>query len=112
MRTVVGKRVKSLIMGFTRTVAAAETEIEVAVDSYTFQEDVRIIGFNLWTEMIGGAFGWDSGDFTSMWELSRVAKTQEPGCLLHLAHHVGCWEATVGINATQTIIGDTVRHLE
>jgi len=107
--TPVAKKIKTLLLSYTRTAGATSTDDEVAVDSHVFQEDVTIVGALLRSSMLDGDFGWDSGRFTCLAELSRVARLGQPGCIIQFCNHLICREATVGINATQTVVGNPER---
>lgn len=103
--TPVSKRVKTIFMTYG-AVAVEDTAFDlVAVDSHTWLEDVTVIGGLLRSTLLDDLAGWDSGRFTCLSELSRVAVLQDPGTIIAFCNHLICREATVGINATQTMVG-------
>ena len=103
--TVVAKRIKTVFMSYGAAIAAASDVDLNAADTHTWQEDVTVIGVLLRTTLLDDGTGWDSGRLTILAEISRVAKIQDPGTIIAFCNHLICREATVGINATQTMVG-------
>lgn len=103
--TVVARRVKTVFLTYG-VVVVEDTSVDlVAADTHTFLEDVTVIGALLRSTLMDDLAGWDSGRFTVLSELSRVAVLQDPGTIIAFCNHLICREATVGINATQTMVG-------
>lgn len=103
--TAVARRVKTLELTYGQVVVTDTSEDLLAADMHTFEEDVTVIGVLLRTSILDDLAGWDSGRVTLLGEVSRVAQLSKPGYLIQFCNHIICREATVGINANQTICG-------
>lgn len=86
-------------------VAAGGADV-VGADTWIPQDNITIIGALARASIVAAGAGWDSGRCIAKFELSRVAINEGDSTILNVGVGVDCWEATVGINATQTIIGD------
>lgn len=103
--TAVSKRIKTIFMTYGAVITEDTAPDLVAADTHVWLEDVTVIGVLLRSTLMDDLAGWDSGRFTVLAEISRVAVLQDPGTIIAFCNHVICREATVGINATQTMIG-------
>lgn len=103
--TVKAKKIKTIFMSYGAVMVTDTSEDIVAADQHVWLEDVTIIGVALRTAIMDDLAGWDSGRCTLLGEVSRVAVLQDPGTILAFCNHLICREATVGINANQTMVG-------
>lgn len=104
--TVVAKRIKTATLNYSAEIAATGDVDLNAADEHVWLEDVTVVGVLLRTTLRDGDFGWDSGRFTILAEVSRIAKMQQAGTIVAYCNHLICREATVGINANQTMVGN------
>lgn len=103
--TVVAKRIKTLFLTSGGSIAAG-VDLEPGIgDSHTWLEDVTVVGVHLRSTLLDAGTGWDSGRFSCGCELSRTAVYSSPGVIASFCNHLICREATVGINANQTMVG-------
>lgn len=108
--TVEAKKIKTAWLSFGAAALAGEGETVNAADIWLPLDKVTIIGVLGRVSVTDDADGWDSGNVSVKLDVSRVAQYGADGSLLEVAANVICREATVGINANQTVIGDPQEH--
>ena len=108
--TVKSKQIKTKRLYSAVTLLAADFHYNEPAEFWVPQDDITIIGAELFGEIYAEGTGYDSGAIFCIMELSLVPKLYQDATILTLGIVLDCHEATVGINANQVMLGENRKH--
>jgi len=88
-------------------VAAAEDEINLGIDSWIPQDDIKVVGIELWVETMKQAAEYDSGFLVIHSEISKIAKWHGEGTLLTACARIEGASVTVAAGSSEVLAGMT-----
>jgi len=101
-RTPVGKRIRTIDMGYIGTVLNGVTQ-DIVAAYHQWEEDVRVIGVGIGAEAeILDASSNTDGEFNMITEVTRAGARSQPGSLMRQEIH-GTWNAAIYIGGASRL---------